>query len=57
MQTLGLSAVTANSSTGVIWIHIVKVQKRNGATTSGARISNTAVTPAVSTANSEELNK
>lgn len=57
-QTLGLSTVTANSSTGVIsWIHIVKAQKKNGATTSGAKISNTAVTLAVSTANSEELNK
>jgi len=53
-----LSSATANSSAGVIsLIHIVKAQTRNGATASGAKISDTAVMPAVSTANSEELNK
>lgn len=48
----------SHCSTGAIsWMHIVKVQTRNGATASGAKIPNRAVTPAVSTANSEELNK
>lgn len=57
-QTLVLSVVTANSSPGPIsWLRIVKVQKRIGSATWAAQISNTPVTPAVSTANSEELDK
>lgn len=53
-----MSTVTATSSMEMnSLIRIVKVQKRIGSTTSEAKISNTPVTPAVSTANSEELDK
>lgn len=58
MQTLGMRTATANSSMEMSSsVLIVKVRKRIGSTTSEAKISNTSVTPAVSTANSKELDK